>query len=356
MKKLIIISLLLLMIACSEKRIIIKQDPIIISESSFEFVKDMKIGINLGNSLEAMSKDYGYTLDTETFWSNPKTTKEMIDYIKELGFRTIRIPISYYNHLDENKIIDERWFDRIEEVINWALDNDLYTIINIHHDTGMDPKLFWIYADSEVYEQSLKDYSNLWRQIADRFKDYDHRLIFQSSGEWMNKDRNWNRSDSMDDFKIVHELNQAFIDIVRDSGGNNSNRYLMISPFAASGEEDIIRAMFYKPFNDSANDKLILSIHTYEDNIDEIKIGANYLKQISSDYNIPIIIDECGIRNKESKSKQEKIIKEFLNSAKEIGITCLFWDDGYDYKIFDRNKLKIVNINLLNEVMEIIYK
>lgn len=355
MKKYIIIILMVFLVSCSSSRITIKQEPVIVADSAFEIVKDMKIGWNLGNSLEAMSKKLGFTFDTETIWSNPLTTQKMIDTVKNSGFRSIRIPVSYYNHIDENGVVDEKWFARVEEVVKWALDADLYTIINIHHDTGMDPNLNWIFADCETIEQSLKDYCNIWSQIAERFKDYDHRLLFQSSGEWMNKDRNWNRSDSMDDFMVVHELNQAFIDVVRASGGNNINRFLMISPFSASAEEDIVRAMFYIPFKDDVDNRLILSVHSYSSNKQDIEKGALALKKISDDYNIPVVIDEFGVKVTEPRNKQIGIVETYVKLAVENGFTCMFWDDGYEYRIVDRNKLEVVDKDLLNKALLIVY-
>ncbi len=321
--------------------------------SAFELVEQLGLGWNLGNSLDAMHKERGFTIDTEGFWGNPKTTEQLIEAVKAAGFRSIRIPISYYNHLDENGNIDPAWLDRVEHVVGWALDNSLYTVINIHHDTGMDPSLYWIYADAEAFDRSKEDFTNLWTQIAARFSDYDERLIFQSSGEWMNKERNWDAEKSMEDFRTVHELNQAFIDTVRSSGGKNSARYLMLSPFSASAEEEIVRAMFYKPFVDPAKDRLILSVHSYTEDTDSIESGAAALHRISQDYNIPIVLDEFGIPNFMEDPRKTEILKLYAREAEKHGIACFFWDDGYEYILIDRSTAAVRDPGFLEEVLAI---
>ena len=312
-----------------------------------ELVDNINLGYNLGNALDAMHKEWGYTLNTEWFWHNPNTTKEMIDRVKELGFNTIRIPVSYYNHIDTNGVIDPLWLQRVEEVVGWALDNDLYTIINIHHDTGMGQSLFWIYADSDNYEENRDKFVNLWTQIADYFKDYDDRLIFQSSGEWMNSIRSWSRS-RMEDFKIVHDLNQEFINTVRNSGSNNSNRFLMLSPFSASAEDDILRAMFYKPFTDIVENKLIISVHNYSKTEERIKYFVNILKNVQEEYGMPIVIDEMGTSTEDDYETRKLVYELYITEALKNGIKCMHWDDGDTYVLFDRNTLEIENEELLN--------
>ena len=91
-----------------------------------EVVDQMGVGWNLGNALDSYSYSKGSSLESETWWGNPKTTKKMIDAVADAGFQSIRIPVTYYNHLDENNQIDSAWLDRVEEVVNYALDNDLY--------------------------------------------------------------------------------------------------------------------------------------------------------------------------------------------------------------------------------------
>ena len=297
---------------------------------------DISLGWSLGNSLDACNKDLGYTYDTETIWNNPLCDKELIESVKSKGFDSIRIPVTYLNHIDENGVIDDRWLDRVEEIVNWCLEYNLYTIINVHHDASMNMNFNWIYADSDKYEENRERLVNLWKQIADRFRDYDERLLFQGSGEWVNMERNWDRSSSYDDFRIVHELNQDFIDTIRGSGGNNTNRYLMISPYSSSCEEDILEAMFDKGFDDVVKDRLILAVHSYQMDVGEIRKGAGVLANISNKYKIPVILDEFGFSIRNSKADNIKAMKAYHDASKDYGIGLIVWDDGYEYKVIDR--------------------
>ena len=109
---------------------------------AFEITQDMKIGWNLGNSLDATG-GYGYTgLRTETSWGNPKTTKVMIDTVKAKGFNTVRIPTTWYPHLDDNNNIDSEWMARVHEIVDYAVSNDMYVILNLHHEEWVNVDQF----------------------------------------------------------------------------------------------------------------------------------------------------------------------------------------------------------------------
>ena len=199
-----------------------------VPDTAFEVVEDMGIGWNLGNSLDAMNKNKGYNYNSETFWNNPVVTKELIDTVAAQGYGAIRVPVSWYNHIDSNGKIDEKWLARVAEVVNYCLDHDLYVIINVHHDAGMDQSYQWIYADVSTYDEDCKNLINLWSQIAVYFKDFDERLLFEATNEIMNRDSNWDWGVSWDDFRKVHDLDQEFINTVRETGGKNASRYLVV--------------------------------------------------------------------------------------------------------------------------------
>ncbi|MDE5598775.1 MAG: glycoside hydrolase family 5 protein, partial [Lachnospiraceae bacterium] len=141
------------------------------------FVKDMKIGWNLGNTFDAIDCNWlSDEMQYESSWCGAVTTKEMIDALKEAGFQTIRIPVSWHNHLtDDNHTISEVWINRVQEVVDYAIDDDMYVIINIHHDFSKE----YIYPSSEYLEQSKSYVTDIWEQIAERFKDYDEHLIME---------------------------------------------------------------------------------------------------------------------------------------------------------------------------------
>ena len=300
-----------------------------------EVVDDMGIGWNLGNALDSWNYSYGYTYNTETKWGNPLTTKAMIDKVAQAGFKSIRIPVTYCNH-KKNNVIDPKWLDRVEEVVNYALDNDLYVILNVHHDTGMDG---WIKADTSSYNTDKANLVNLWKQIAARFKNYSEKLLFEGTNEIINADKNWDWGKSWKDFRCAHDLNQAFIDTVRNSGGKNENRFLVVSTWGASTDSCQIEQLFYKKFVDSADDKLILSVHNYTCTIDKIQPLIDSLASYSKKYKIPIIIGEFGSKASVSLSYRVKSASTYVSLAKEKGITCFWWDDGGNYILLNRKTL-----------------
>ena len=134
-----------------------------------EVVSDMVIGWNLGNALDSyVAGETG--LATETSWGNPYSTKAMIDGIKEAGFNAVRVPVTWYNHMDAStNQIDKEWMDRVEEVVNYVLDNDMYCIINVHHDTG---EKGWLKATENGIDVKKAKFKAIWEQVSERFGEY----------------------------------------------------------------------------------------------------------------------------------------------------------------------------------------
>ena len=131
------------------------------------FVRNMKVGWNLGNTFDAITNAQKEDeLSIEWSWCGEKTTKEMIDAVKAAGFQTLRLPVSWHNHVSGDQYtISAAWLDRVQEVLDYAIDNDMYVILNIHHDTDLE----YCYPDKEHLEQSLSYMTSIWEQLADRF-------------------------------------------------------------------------------------------------------------------------------------------------------------------------------------------
>lgn len=146
--------------------------------TAFEITEEMKIGWNLGNSLDATG-GAGYSgLDTEISWGNPKATQEMINTVKAKGFNTLRIPTTWYPHLDGNNNIDPAWLARVHEVVDYAYKNDMYVILNVHHENWINR------ADlGTAYEEMSVKLKAIWKQLAEEFKDYDQHLVFEGMNE-----------------------------------------------------------------------------------------------------------------------------------------------------------------------------
>jgi len=326
--------------------------------SAFDVVRSIGVGWNLGNALDSLdnrglgireSLPEGITANEhyETRWGNPITTREMIDAVVEKGFGAIRIPVTYTDHLDENFQIRHDWLLRVEQVVNYVLDAGVYCIINIHHDTGYGAWP-WLRADPDNIEQLSEQFATVWTQIAEHFIDYDYKLFFESFNEILDTESRWNNASSAA-YSAVNTLNQVFVDTVRATGGNNDDRFLIVKPYAAGTDRDILDA-FVLP-QDSAEDRLIVSVQTYTPHNftqteerspwltthsdwslirDGRPVGA-IIGRLSSTFiqhGIPVIIGEFGAMNKGNTGDRINYAGHFIETARNHDIVCFWWDDG----------------------------
>ncbi|MEE1101370.1 MAG: glycoside hydrolase family 5 protein [Agathobacter sp.] len=292
------------------------------SESALEFVSKMGAGWNLGNSFCCCDgKNYGEKSVSyyETLWGNPITTKATIDAVKAKGFKTVRIPITYRNHIDTNNQIDEKWLSRIKEVVDYVLQNDMYCIINVHHEN-------WLVADTDKQAIGQEKLEAVWKQISEYFSDYGTDLIFEGFNEVINSAGQWDSADSKS-YAVVNNYNQTFVDAVRSTGANNTSRYLIVNTYAAKATRSVLDG-FVLP-QDSTKDHLIVSTHIY-DGIDSAKTKLGNLHKYFVKHNIPVIIGEWGKKNsnENTEDSRKKYASDFLTIASGYGITCIWWDDG----------------------------
>ena len=177
--------------------------------------------------------------------------------MKKAGFHTVRVPVTYYDHCDNNGNIDKEWLDRVEEVVNYVLKNDMYCVLTVHHDTGANA---WITTNPQKLEKNSKILENLWKQISTRFQNYSYKLVFEGMNEILDSKNQWGES-TAEDYNVVNELNQVFVDTVRKCGGNNANRFVMIPSMCA--EQETALSNYFELPKDTAQNKLILSVHDY---------------------------------------------------------------------------------------------
>jgi len=319
---------------------------------SIELVKELKIGWNLGNTLDATGG--GALLTTEMSWGNPTTKEDMFIVVKEAGFNTIRIPVSWGDHLgsEPDFTIHTIWLDRVNEVVDYAIDNDLYVILNLHHEE-------WHFPSYDNLERSKQILTKVWTQIAERFKDYDEHLIFEGMNEPRMKDTplEWTGGNA-EAWDVINQLNHTFVDTIRNSAGNNPLRHLMIPPYAASSDPKT-----WRDFILPKDDKIIVSIHAYTpynftlnkngtnnwspENINDTK-DIDYLFENLSKYFIdkgyPVIIGEFGAMNKDNLEARVLWSEYYIQKASEKGIPCIWWDngafvgDGELFGLLDRRK------------------
>ena len=341
------------------------------------FLKNMGVGWNLGNTFDATKGNWNRNADemtVETSWVGIKTTEEMIEAIQNAGFSSIRVPISWHDHVSgPNHEINERWLDRVQEVVNWAYDRGMYVIINIHHDEDQ------FLPASSHYEESAHYVECIWQQLAARFQDYDQRLIMESMNEprLMNSSYEWvfdpNAPECVDAADCLNRLNQLFVDTVRASGGNNAERYLMVPAYdAAPG--NAVRDSFVLP-TDSADNKIIVSAHAYTpydftlnqnggNTFGTQNQKADIVGFMNSLYNqyivngIPVVIGEYGAMVK-GNNLQDRVdwAAFYVASASARNLPCLYWDNnvfsgnGERFGLLDRKSLSFPHQVMVDAIM-----
>ena len=317
-------------------------------------LEDMGLGWNLGNSLDATG---GSGLNTETSWSNPKTTQALIDKVKSLGFNTVRVPVSWGKHVSgDNYTIDSAWLARVKEVVDYCYKNDMYVILNIHHDTKSSASASGAgyYPRSSAYSSSEKFVTSVWSQAAEYFKDYDYHLIFETLNEprligtgyewWFNK---WNiPSEVKDAIDCINKLNQKAVDTIRDTGSNNRGRLIMCPGYDASIDGATVSG-FKLPTDISGNkNRIAVSVHAYSPYNFAMNVGSGststYTSSIKSelrdlfstlksnfrDKGIPVVIGEFGSTDKNNTAERVKWATDYTALAKKNNIPCVLWDNN----------------------------
>lgn len=327
-----------------------------------DLVEDIVFGWNLGNTLDSYSgtelgKNEG--LSSETVWGNPKTTQEMIDLVRNSGVNAVRVPVTWYNHMDSDYVIDEEWMDRVQEVVDYVIHDDMYCIINVHHDTGADG---WLRASDTNLEENKVMFAAIWEQVSARFADYDEHLVFEGFNEILNDANEWVNPDSRA-VEIVNELNQLFVDTVRVSGGNNAGRVLIVNTYCAGGNSQVTKG-FVLP-GDSAENSLVVEAHIYQPfnftaaEYPEVTTWSrdainSYLGNMYTSFvqkGIPVIVGEFGCADKGNAKERLSWAKYYMETCRGYGIKCFWWDNGSAYKLFSRRSMKISEADLLGTMI-----
>lgn len=322
--------------------------------SSLDLASEMGLGWNLGNSLEAIGE--------ETAWGNPKTTKALIYEVKAAGFNAVRIPVAWSKFSNpETFEIDPVWMARVQEVVDYVVENDMYAMMNIHWDEGwMQPT----FAQKDYVNDRL---AKMWIQIALNFRDYDDHLVFAGTNEVM-VDGDYS-TPKPEYYQVQNSFNQTFVDAVRSTGGRNTYRNLVVQTFNTNIDHGV---NFFEIPEDTTEDRLMVEAHYYDpyefslqenENItqwgknatDPSKTAAwggeshadvqfQKMKAKFVDKGIPVLIGEYGAVMKKADENQA-YLAYYLNyvtqSMKSHGLVPFYWDNGYDgdygFALFDRN-------------------
>jgi endoglucanase len=303
-----------------------------------EIAADMQPGWNLGNSFDATGAD-------ETSWGNPRVTEELLDQVRAQGFNSIRIPVTWGQHQGgaPDHTIDQAYLDRVEEVVGWALEDGFYVLINLHHDSWQ-----WVSTMPTNHDAVLDRYTDTWTQVADRFRDADGRLLFES----VNEPQFTGSSGEAADLELLAELNDVFHDVVRGSGGGNATRPLVLPTLNTGSEPAKIDALAAQiAALDDPN--LIATVHYYgfwpfSVNIaGYTRFDAEVRQDVTDTFDrvhaafvargVPVLLGEYGLlgfdRHTGTVEQGEKLkFFEYLGyAARERGITTMLWDNGQHF-------------------------
>ncbi len=299
--------------------------------SATEIVDAMQPGFNLGNNLDAVGPD-------ETAWGYPRVTPEFLQSIRDYGFNSVRIPVTWDHHQEKSGdyAIDEAWLDRVEEVVQYTLDEDMYALVNIHHDS-------WVWmADMETnHDEVMARYEAIWTAVAERFRDYPDTLLFESVNE-----PQFNDVDDATAFAHLDELNQRFHEIVRGSGGGNADRVLVLPTLYTNDEQDRLDAL-NATFDALDDPNMAATIHFYGFWPFSVNIAGyttfdeEVRRHIVDAYDrthdafvargIPVVIGEWSLLGYEPGGKvQQGETLKFLEYAywyaEERDLTVMLWD------------------------------
>jgi endoglucanase len=339
--------------------------------SAEQLVRDIGLGWNLGNTLDAYNSDdpsvpihwvdYDDMFSVETAWIGGRanvTTPELIRRVKDAGFNAIRIPVTWYKMAGgaPNYTIREDWMNHVQYIVDMVAAEGMYIILNTHHDE------FILRFDQA--DEGERVMTALWTQIAERFKGYNEKLIFEglneprrrtnswtSQGQW-----DWSGDSSM--HSTVNRWNQAFVNAVRATGGNNSYRHLMLATYAAQSQSNALNnfRLPTDPVSGNGISKFILSVHTYSPHgwahngqgsyggASEVQRDLDRVANRAAELGIPVILGEFGTVARNSHSDRVTHAHDYVRIATEmrgrssnpVVMACFWWDDHSSFRLISR--------------------
>ena len=346
-----------------------------ITETATEAVKNMGVGWNLGNTLDAnaasgtnidLASYWGQQdLNSEIYWGQHKTKPELMTMMKNAGFGAIRVPVTWFNHMDKDGNVDKAWMKRVHEVVDYVIDNNMYCILNVHHDTGAgsDSQKHWIQADEQVYEKVKDKYEKLWKQIAEEFKDYGKELLFEGYNEMLDPLNSWcfasyaasggyNATVATSAYNAINKYAQSFVNTVRATGGNNESRNLIVNTYSAANGSGTWNSHLTDPLTklnlpqDKTKGHIIFEVHSYPTITNENgtpKTSTVVKKEIDDmiktlndklvSKGAPVIIGEWGSSNVDKsgetydlhKTEFFQFVDYFVQQTKAAGMGTFYW-------------------------------
>ncbi len=318
-----------------------------------DITSQMTIGWNLGNTLDAHSSSISDPAKSAMCWGNPEPTKELFETVKAGGFNTVRIPTTWYPHIEYNEAeqrwdVDDEWMDYVKMTVDYAYELDMFIILNVHHENWVNVGEF----TDITYADAAAKLEGIWTEVAEVFADYDQHLIFEGMNEprqtGLGGSIEWGSGDD-NSRGYINRLNAVFVNTIRNQGSSaNAERLLMLPGYCASSDVNAIRGIEI-PAN-SGN--VALSVHAYapyfftmdtsekanhtfpgssgwgEDYEYHLTNLFSNLKSVSDEKGAPIIIGEFSASDFENTDSRVAWAKSYLGNAKNAGIPCVLWDNN----------------------------
>ena len=337
--------------------------------TGWDMMKELGVGINLGCGLEGASTGRGDfneqymahdSVDIETLWNAPMNP-DLFRAIALKGFDSVRIQVTWENHMTDG-VIDEEWLNRVEEVINYGVDVGLYVIITTYSELRI-----LSFLGRGYYEQAEKELSEIWSQIASRFKDYSEKVLFDiinepsswdlGTGGYWGEVPLYENSFSNEYIELINKLNVDVLNTIRGSGGFNDKRCVLLETpmneysctdrFIAPDDTYTLLTIhwYYYPIDDLSENGLEENIR-HNTQMFSDKYLAGVLKK-----GIPVHFGEFNIDPHSGTPEQRaELMRLFATSAAELGIPVTWWCIGLregPYTLMDRFKLEWLHPDLL---------
>lgn len=325
-----------------------------------EIVAEMGTGWNLGNTMDGHT---GFT-PNETLWQNVETTKALMRAVHDYGFNTVRIPITWGTMIrDEDYSIDETWMSRVQDIVDYAIAQDMYVIINVHHDGA--EQTGWLRVAADDIDPVYEKFEGVWRTIAMRFRDYDEHLIFES----MNEVQGDMTTGAAHDTEVINNLNQIFVNVVRSTGSNNSNRFLSVPGRYTNITATTNPRNGFRLPTDTVENRLFVAVHYYDlsfglaenttvtywtyDSALSLQDEFQLVVDSFTSQGIPVILGEYGCINKNNPLDRAYHVEVVNRICAQGGIVPVYWDQGwydrsadpmdFSYTLIDRKTLETVD-------------
>lgn len=341
--------------------------------SGEEMIKEMGAGWNLGNTMDGHT---GFT-PGETIWQNTITTKELIKSVHDMGFNTIRVPVTWGTMIDDDNdyAINEKWISRVQDIVDYAIEQDMYVIINIHHDGA--EQTGWLRIATDDKEALYDKFGGVWKNIAERFKDYDEHLIFEAMNEVRGTEMNLAEENA-----VIMDLNQIFVDTVRATGSNNAKRWLTVCGKFNYIDSLVNTSGGFELPDDSVENRIILSVHCYtpwdfcgQEGMSTTTYTGDKLKKSNeselsrleqfTSQGIPVIVGEYGCINKDNPEERAFFLEGMNRIFSKYNLVGVYWDQGwydrsqspdYSFTIIDRETGESIDKEVTDAILRGFYK